>query len=101
SAENNVKTRGVEYPKGLGGRNGKPAEMTSRRHRPDVYVAIERVLLHPNPVSQERSSGEWGTRVHRQYANPLPARAQSADQTGDLCRLTNPKHACSTDSVRV
>ncbi len=36
----------------------RPAEMAARGHRADVDLAVERVVLHPHPVTEQGAAGE-------------------------------------------
>ena len=64
--------------------------MTPRRHRPDVHVGIQRVFLHPNPITEERSTGEGRTRIHRQYADPLATRPSARTREVAVVDLPTP-----------
>ena len=55
---------------------GEPAEVAARGHRADVDLGVERVVLHPDPVAEQRAAGERRGRVDREHADPLAGRAQ-------------------------
>ena len=70
----------VEHAQRLGRAPRQTAEVAARGHRPDVDVAVERVVLHPHPVAQQRAARERRGRVDRQHAHALARLAQLADQ---------------------
>ena len=85
--QDHVAAGGVEHPQRLRGRPGQPAEVAARGHRPDVDVAVERVVLHPHPVAEQRAAGERRRRVDREHADPL-ARACAARRPARWSRST-------------
>ncbi|MPM13864.1 hypothetical protein SDC9_60224 [bioreactor metagenome] len=99
--DDGVEAGGVEDPQCLGSGGGQAAEMAAGRHRPDVDVGIEGVLLHPDPVAEHRATGERGGRVDRQHADPLPAGAQLGDQGRCARRLADAGRPGDPDDVTV
>ena len=57
------------------------------------------MLLHPNPITEERSAGEGRTRINREYANPLATRPQRTDQAG--CRGRFADSGCTRQADHV
>ena len=100
--EHHVAAGGVEHPQRLRRRPGQPAEVAARGHRADVDARVERVVLHPHPVAEQRAAGERRRRVDRQHADPLAGRA-AAPSTSALVDvdLPTPGRAGEADDLRV
>ena len=71
---------GVEHAQRLRGGPGEPAEVAAAGHRADVDVGVERVVLHPHPVTEQRAAGERRRRVDGEDADPLALLAKRADE---------------------
>ena len=56
-----------EHTNGLGNSQCETTEMPSCRHRPDEHGRVERVITHPHPITENRSSAEWRRRVDGQH----------------------------------
>ena len=86
--QHHVAAGGVEHPQRLRRRPGQPAEVAAGGHRADVDARVGGVLLHPDPVAEQRAAGERRGRVDGEHADPLArlaaARVTSADGRGRL-----------------
>jgi hypothetical protein len=78
--QDDVAAGALEHPDGLGRGRRQPAEMTPAGHGPDVDARVDRVVLHPDPVAQDRPAGERAGRVDREHADPLALAAVGAHQ---------------------
>ena len=95
--QDDVAAGGVEHPQRLRCRPGQPAEVPAAGHRPDVDVPVERVVLHPDPVTEQRAAGERGRRVDGQHTDPLAARPEGSHQRVGRRRLADARGAGETD----
>ena len=68
----------VEHPQRLRRRDRQPAEVTAAGHRPDEHARVGRVILHPDPVAEQRAAGERRGRVDGEHARPACPRARYA-----------------------
>ena len=86
--EHHVAAGGVEHPQRLRRRPGQPAEVAAGGHRADVDARVGGVVLHPDPVAEQRAAGERRGRVDGEHADPLArrprARVTSAEVEVDL-----------------
>ena len=86
--EHHVAADRVEHAQRLRRRRRQPAEVAAGGHRADEHSRIGRVLLHPDPVTEQRAPGERRGRVDRQHPDPLTgcpqARSTSAAVEVDL-----------------
>ena len=98
--EDDVAAGGVEHPQRLRGRPRQAAEVAARGHRADVDLGVERVVLHPDPVAEQRAAGERRRRVDGEHADPLAARAEGADEGVRRRRLAHARAAGEADDVR-
>ena len=57
-------------PARLGRGPGQPAEVAAAGHRPDEDARVGGVVLHPDPVAEQRPAGERRGRVDGQHADP-------------------------------
>ena len=72
-----------------GRRRGQPAEVPAAGHRADVDAGVGGVVLHPDPVAEQRPAGERAGRVDREHADPLAPGPQTPDQRGGRRRLAD------------
>jgi hypothetical protein len=70
-------------------------------HRADVDVAVERVVLHPDPVAEQGAAGERRRGVDREHAHALAGRAQLADQCRGRGGLAHARRAGDADDLGV
>ena len=56
--EHDVAAGRVEHPQGLRRRPRQPAEVPPRGHRADEDLRVRGVLRHPDPVAEQRPTGE-------------------------------------------
>ena len=80
-----------QHPDRLGDGHGQPAEMAPRRHRPDEDAGVERVVLHPDPVTEDGTARERRRRVDGEHAELRhPGAARRGDEAVDERRLPGP-----------
>ena len=56
--EDQVAADRVEQPHRLGRGEREATEVAARRHRTDEHAGVGRMILHPHPVAEYRSTGE-------------------------------------------
>ena len=56
--EHDVAAGRVEHPQRLGRAPRESTEVATRGHRADVDARVERVVLHPHPVAEQRAARE-------------------------------------------
>ena len=54
--------------------------MTPTGHGTDVDPGIGGMVLHPDPIAEDRPTGERAGRINRQYADPVALLAEGAHQ---------------------
>ncbi len=99
--EHHVAAGGVEHPQRLRRRPGQPAEVAAGGHRADVDRRVERVVLHPHPVAEQRAARERRGRVDREHADPLVGRAQRLHQRVGRGGLADARRAGDADDLGV
>ena len=102
--QHHVAAGGVQHPDRLRRGPGQAAEVAAGGHRADVDAGVGGVVLHPDPVAEQRAAGERRRRVDGQHADPLPAlavaRATSADGRGRLADAGRPGQADDVGAAR-
>ena len=78
--EHQVAARAVEHPHRLRGRRRQPAEVAPAGHRADVDAGVGGVVLHADPVAEDRPAGERAGRVDGEHADPAARFPERADQ---------------------
>ena len=76
--EHDVAAGALQHPHRLRGGRGEPAEVAAAGHRPDVDARVGGVVLHADPVAEDRAAGERAGRVDREHADPVALRPGSA-----------------------
>ena len=76
-----------------------PPRWPAAGHRPDVDAGVGGVVLHPDPVAEDRAAGERAGRVDGEHADPVPGRAQRPDQLVGGGRLADPGRAGQPDHL--
>ena len=99
--QDHVAAGGLEHAQRLRRRPREPAEVATRGHRADVDLLVERVVLHPHPVTEQGAAGERRGRVHGEHADPLVLLAQRGHQRGGGGGLADPGRAGEADDVAV
>ncbi len=98
--QHDVAAGAVEHPYRLRRGGGQPAQVPTGRHRPDVDAWVGRVVLHPDPVAEDRSAGERAGRVDGQHADPFAGRSQRPYQLVCGGRLADAGRAGQADRPR-
>ena len=91
--QDHVETGRVQHPHGLRGGPGQPAQMTAAGHGPDEHSLVRGVLLHPHPVPEQGTPGEWRRGIDGQHADPQPLRAIGGHQGPGDRGLAHPRGA--------
>src|SRR6266511_954580 len=63
--EHNLASGAFQHANRLRGRRGEAAQVAAAGHGPDVDAGIGGVVLHPDPVAENRPAGEGAGRGHR------------------------------------
>ena len=91
----------VEHPQRLRRRHRQPAEMPAAGHRPDEHAAVGGVILHPDPVAEQRAAGERRGRVDGEHPDPQTERAVGAHERAGHRRLPDARRAGQPDDAGV
>ena len=81
--EHEVHAEGIEDLHGVERREGEPAGVAARRHRPDEHARIGACVRHSDPIPEHRAAGEGRRRVHGDDADPLAAFPELPHQAVD------------------
>ena len=76
-----------------------PPRWPAAGHRADVDARVGRVVLHPDPVAEDRAAGERAGRVDGEHADPMPAGAKRPDQLVGGGRLAHSRRAGQADDL--
>jgi hypothetical protein len=74
--DDDVTAGGIEDPQRLRSGPRHSPEMAAAGHRTDVDLGVQSMLRHPDPVPEERPTGEGRARVDGEHADPSPAAAE-------------------------
>src|SRR5437868_1798838 len=91
---------GVEDPHGLRCRQRQAAEVAARRHRTNEHALVRGVILHADPVAEDRATAEGAARVDREHADLLAGPADETDELVGERRLARAGRAGHPDRVR-
>ena len=91
---------GIEDAHGLGGGQRHPAQMSPGGHRPDEDARVGGVLLHPDPVPQQRPTRVRRRGVDGEDGDPQILGTRQADERGRQRRLAHARRAGQPDRGR-
>jgi hypothetical protein len=94
--QHHIEVRRLQHVEHIARRTRQPAEMTASRDRTDEHPLIGEMLLHPNPVAEDRAARVRARGIDRKHRDALALLAiepnQPIDQ-GALARAGRARHA--------
>jgi len=99
--QHHVEFRRVQHMQDIARRSGHSAEMTARCDRSDEDAFVGEVLLHPNPVAQNRTARVRARRIDGEDRDPLTLFPVEPNQPADQCALAGSRRAGDAHHVRV
>ena len=88
--QDHVPARGVHQERGLQRRLAQATEGAPAGHRADEDPGIEEVIRQADPISKQRTLGEWGGGIDRQHADRAVAFALELCQGREQRRFSDP-----------
>ena len=85
--QDHVAPGGVEDAQGLRRRGRQTTQMAAGGHRSDEHPGVRRVVTHPDPIAEQRATGERRAGVDREHADAPVVGPQGGDQRGRRRRL--------------
>ena len=95
--EDDVLPRRIEQENRLKRRLREPAEVSSRPHRANVDPGIEEVVGEPNPVSEQRPTGERARGIDRDDTDRRTRLTHVRDERRDEARLADSRRSGDAD----
>ena len=86
--KNHIVPRRLQYHRSVARRLSEPSMMSASGHAPDIDLAIERMLLHPDAVAEQGAACDGAADIDRQDPD---LHTQTADR---LPRVERPPYSC-------
>ena len=98
--DDQVEPRRLQDAHGLRRGERHAPQMPSGRHRPDEHIRVGGMLLHPDPVSEQRAAGVGRGRVDRENGDPAAGGARRAHERGRQGGFPDPRRAGQSQGRR-